>query len=105
MHIVWDSHPLKPPSSQATRKSKELWTKNPEWNNVAYEEKEKYHYFTYPEEDHTNFHPISTKEKEWGREKKRRPTKGARKSKQRKKIGGKLKESKIINPLLETMTN
>ena len=36
--------------------------------------------------------PISTKEKEWGHEKKRRPTPGARKSKQKKKTGGKLKE-------------
>ena len=31
------------------------------------------------------FTPISTKKKEWGREKKRRPTPGARKSKQKKK--------------------
>ena len=31
-------------------KSKELW------NNAAYEEKEKYYYFTHPAQDHTNFH-------------------------------------------------
>ena len=40
--------------------------------------------------------PISTKKKEWGRVKKWRPTPGARKSKQRKKTGGKLKENKLI---------
>ena len=40
-----------------SRKSKELWTKGPKWDNAAYEEKEKYHYFTHPAEDHTNFHP------------------------------------------------
>ena len=49
------------PSSQATRshpeKSKELWTKGLEWNNAAYEEKEKYHYFTHPAQDYTNSHP------------------------------------------------
>ena len=39
--------------------------------------------------------PISTKEKEWGHEKNRRPTPGPTKSKQ-KKTGGKLKENKII---------
>ena len=40
--------------------------------------------------------PISTKEKEWGHEKKWRPIPGARKSKQRIKTGGKLKENKLI---------
>ena len=61
MHVVRDSHPLKPPlfsSNRVTsRKSKELWTKSPECNNIVYEEKEKYHYFTHPAEDHTNFYP------------------------------------------------
>ena len=38
--------------------------------------------------------PISTKEKEWGREKQGRPTPGAWKSKQRKKTGAKSKESR-----------
>ena len=38
-----------------------------------------------PIQDHTHSHPISTKEKEWGREKNRKPTPGARKSKKRKK--------------------
>ena len=47
MHVVWDSHQLKPPSSQATRS-------NPKKAN---EEKEMYHYFTHPAEDHANFHP------------------------------------------------
>ena len=52
---------LKLPSSQSnkvtSRKSKELWTKSSEWNNAAYEEKEKYYYFTHPAENHINFHP------------------------------------------------
>ena len=39
--------------------------------------------------------PISTKEKEWGREKKRRPTPGVRKSKQREKNGRKVKRKQI----------
>ena len=72
-HDVWDllwgrSVPTKPnlfSSNKVTsRKSKELWTKGSEWDNAAYKEKEKYLYFTHPAEDHTNFHPISTKEKE-----------------------------------------
>ena len=37
-------------------------------------EKENYHYFAHPAQDTTNSHPISTKEREWRREKKRRPT-------------------------------
>ena len=40
-----------------------------------------YYYFTYPVEDHTNFHSYF---KEWGHKKKRTPTPGARKNKQRK---------------------
>ena len=51
---------------------------------------------SYTAQDHTNFYPISTKEKEWGHEKKKRPTLGTRKSKQRKKTGRKLKENKIV---------
>ena len=84
MYVVWDLHPPKSFSSNkvTSRKSKELWTKGPEWNNAAYEEKEKYHYFTHPVRDYTNSHPISTKKKEWGCEKYRRPTPGARTSKQ-----------------------
>ena len=39
-----------------SRKSKELWTKDPEWNNAAYEEKERYHYFRHPAQDTTNSH-------------------------------------------------
>ena len=40
-----------------SRKIKELWTKVPEWNNAAYEEQEKSHYFTHPAHDTTNSHP------------------------------------------------
>ena len=40
--------PLFSSNKVTSRKSKELWTKGPEWNNAAYEEKEKYHYFTHP---------------------------------------------------------
>ena len=39
--------------------------------------------------------PISTKEKEWGREKKRRPTPGARKSKKKEKNNRKVKRKQI----------
>ena len=77
------AYPLTPSlfsSNKVTsRKSKKLWTKGPEWNNAAYEEKEKYHYFTHPAEDHTNFHPISTKEKEWESEKKQKTHTGSKK--------------------------
>ena len=62
-----------------SRKSKKLWTKGPEWNNAVT--------ISHPAHGNT----ISTKEKEWGREKKKRPTPRARKSKQREKIRGKLK--------------
>ena len=52
------AYPLKPPffssNKVKSRKSKKLWTKGPEWNNAAYEEKEKYHYFTHPAQDYTN---------------------------------------------------
>ena len=67
MQSVWDSqrmYPLNPHSSQATRShpgkamSKELWTKGPEWNNAAYEERKKSHYFTHPAQDT----PISIKQ-------------------------------------------
>ena len=51
------AYPLKPllfSSNKVTsRKSKKLWTKGPEWNNAAYEEKKKYHYFTHPAQDYT----------------------------------------------------
>ena len=52
-------YPLKPFSSNkfTFRKRKKLWTKDTEWNNAAYEEKEKYHYFTHPAQDYTNSHP------------------------------------------------
>ena len=63
-------------------KRKKLWTKGPEWNNAAHEGKESINI------SHTQHRatliptPISTKVKEWGREKQMRPTPGARKSKQ-----------------------
>ena len=40
-----------------SRKSKNLWTKGPEWNNAAHEDKEKYHHFTHPAPDYTNSYP------------------------------------------------
>ena len=53
------AYPLTPPllfsSNKAiSRKSKELWTKGPKWNNAANEKKEKYHYFTHSAHDYTN---------------------------------------------------
>ena len=41
-----------------SRKSKKLWTKGPEWNNSAHEEKEEYHHFTQPARNHTNSHTL-----------------------------------------------
>ena len=56
------AYPLKPPSIQATGshpgKAKSYEPK------ALNEEKEKYHYFTHPAQNHTNFHLLSTKEKE-----------------------------------------
>ena len=49
--------PLFSSNKVTSRKSKELWTKGPEWDNAAYEEKEKYHYFPHPAQDYTNSHP------------------------------------------------
>ena len=40
-----------------SRKSKELWTKDPEWNYAAYEEKENSYYFAHPAQYATNSHP------------------------------------------------
>ena len=53
--------PLFSSNKVTSKKSKELWTKSPEWNNAAYEEKEKSPYFTNPVQDTTNSHPILTK--------------------------------------------
>ena len=57
-----------------SRKSKKLWSKGHEWNNAAFGEKEKYHYFTHPAQDYTNSHShFNKKENEnmrtWEREK------------------------------------
>ena len=41
--------------------------------NAACEDREKYHYFTHPAKDQTNSNPTSTKEKEWGHEKRGNP--------------------------------
>ena len=40
------------------QENKKLWTKSPRWNNDAYEEKEKSHFFTYSAQHNTNFHPF-----------------------------------------------
>ena len=56
IHEVWDSvrhsvptkTPLFSSNKVTSRKSKKLWTKGPEWNNAAHEEKEKYPYFIHP---------------------------------------------------------
>ena len=74
-------------------KSKDLWTKGPEWNNAAYEEKEKYHYLTHPAQDPTN---SIIYRKRMGTLEERKPTPGERKNKQRKKTGGKLKKHKLF---------
>ena len=77
-------------------KSKELWIKGPEWNNAAYEEKEKSYYFKHPAQDTTNSHPHFKQRERMGTWEKKRPKSGARKSKQRIKTGGMLKESKLV---------
>ena len=55
------AYPLNPPffwsNKVRSRKSKELSTKGPEWNNAAYEEKEKSQYFIHSTQDTTNSHP------------------------------------------------
>ena len=94
------AYPLKPPffsSNKVTsRKSKKLWTKGPEWNNAAYEEKEKNHHFTRPARDYTNSHPhINKKERmrTWETEE----TNTRSKTKETKiKAGGKSKESRLL---------
>ena len=94
MHVVWDSHPLKPPSSQATRshpgKAKSYEPKTLNETMLPMRRKKS---ITISHTQHRTTPipaPILTKEKEWGCEKKRRPTPGARKSKQREKQDGKL---------------
>ena len=86
MHVVWDSHPLKPPSSQATRSHSEK-AKNYEPNalneTMLPMKRKKTITISHTQHGATPIStPISTKVKEWGREKQRRPTPGARKSKQ-----------------------
>ena len=86
------AYPLKPTSLSnkvTSRKSKKLWTKGPEWNNVAYEEK-KYHYFTHPAQDATNSYPYLNLIERIGAWEIRRPIPGASKRKKNK-----LKESKL----------
>ena len=88
------AYPLKPhlfPSKKDAFKA----SKGPKWNNAAYEGGErKVSQFDTQHRTTTIPTTIPTKDKEWGREKKRRPTPAARKSKQRKKSRGKLKENK-----------
>ena len=64
LELVEDvKYPLKPPlfsrNKVTSRKSKNLWTKGPEWNNAAYEyeKKEKYHKFKHPTQDYANSRP------------------------------------------------
>ena len=71
------------------QKSKKLWTKGIEWNNTAYEEKEKSHYFPHPAQDTANSHPHFNQEKEWGRKKKWDPHQEQERVNKGKKIGGK----------------
>ena len=84
---------LTPPFSSnkvTSRKSKELWTKWPEWNNAAYEEKERYNYFTQPTPDHPHF---NQKERMETWEKEETHTRG--KKKQWKKNRRKVKRKQI----------
>ena len=59
MHGVWELHPLTP-SSQWTRshpdKAKSYEPKALGETMLLMRRKKKYHYFTHPAEDHTNFH-------------------------------------------------
>ena len=48
--------PLFSSNKITSKKSKEQWTKRPDWNNAVYEKKEKYHYFTHPAQDYNNAH-------------------------------------------------
>ena len=62
-------YPLKPPLLKQQghiQEKKNLWTKGPEWNNAAYDEKEKYYYFTHTAVDHTNLHPHFNQRKRMG---------------------------------------
>ena len=81
MHIVWDLHPLKPPSSHATR-SHPGKAKSYEPNAL--------NKTMLPMRRKKSITISHTQHRE-----KRRPTLGARKSRQMKKTGGKLKENKI----------
>ena len=67
-------------------------------DEAVYEEKEKFHYFTHQAQNTTNSHPhLGWKLGMWEKyEIKKWSTPGTRKSKQKKKTGGKLKES-ILN--------
>ena len=93
-------HPLKPPSSQTTRshpgKAKSYKLKALNETMLPMRRKKIITISHTQQRTMPVSTPISTKEKEWGHEKKRRPTPEARKSKQRIKTGRKLKENKII---------
>ena len=89
MHVMWDSHTLNPPSSQATRshpgKAKNYKPKALN-EKVLPMRRKKSIIISHTQQKTTPIStPISTKEKKLGNDKKRRPTPGARKSKQRKK--------------------
>ena len=98
--LTWDvAYPLKPPSSQATRlhpgKAKNYKPKALNETILSMRRKKRITISHTQQRTTPISTPISNKEKEWGHEKKRRPTLEARKSKQ-KNTGGKLKENKII---------
>ena len=94
MHVVWDLHPLKHLSSLATKsnpgKAKSYKPKAPNETMLPMRRKKSITISQTKQRTTPIYTLISTKEKEWGHEKKR-PTPGARKSKQKKKTGGKLK--------------
>ena len=89
----WRGIPTKTPlfsSNKVTfRKSKKLWTKGPEWNNPAYEGKEKSHYFM-----HHQFPFLFQLKRKNVDVKKKETTTGSKKKK--KKTGEKLKGSKLV---------
>ena len=110
MHGVWDSRwrsiPTKPLSSQAT-----MWhlgkarsyesNKGHEWDNAAYDEKEKSHHFKHPVQDITNYQPHFNQRERIGAWEKWRPIPGVRK---REKKEEKLKEWLMCSPKEKCIT-
>ena len=78
--------PTKKPFSQATN-SRAGKAYGPELNNTANEIKRKKSYYsTQPAQDTTNSHPKSTKEKEWGHDKKKMGSENKQKNRRKVKI-------------------